>query len=107
MTTAGSTAKRFAQLGPFVIDLTSGEVKKNGELIHILSLNFCISMCVPRIAFRSSRWESLRETNRSDFLFASALSGKYRFTDTWVRGNGRWHVVASQYTKVLEAWPKN
>jgi pimeloyl-ACP methyl ester carboxylesterase len=47
-------------------------VKKDGELIHIRSLNFCISMCVPRIAFRSSREESLRETNRSDFLFASA-----------------------------------
>ena len=35
------------------------------------------------------------------------LSAKYRFTDTWVRRNGRWHVVASQYTKVLEAWPNN
>ena len=33
------------------------------------------------------------------------LSGKYRFTDTWVKRNGRWQVVASQYTKVLAAWP--
>ncbi|HTS35469.1 MAG TPA: nuclear transport factor 2 family protein [Candidatus Solibacter sp.] len=33
------------------------------------------------------------------------LSGKYRFTDTWVKRNGKWQVVASQYTKVLEAWP--
>jgi ketosteroid isomerase-like protein len=33
------------------------------------------------------------------------LTGKYRFTDTWVKRNGKWQVVASQYTKVLEAWP--
>jgi ketosteroid isomerase-like protein len=33
------------------------------------------------------------------------LSGKYRFTDTWVKRNGRWQVVASQYNKVAEAWP--
>lgn len=33
------------------------------------------------------------------------LSGKYRFTDTWVKRSGRWQVVASQYTKVLGAWP--
>lgn len=33
------------------------------------------------------------------------LSGKYRFTDTWVKRGGKWQVVASQYTKVLEAWP--
>ncbi len=33
------------------------------------------------------------------------LSGNYRFTDTWVKRNGKWQVVASQYTKVLEAWP--
>jgi ketosteroid isomerase-like protein len=33
------------------------------------------------------------------------LSGKYRFTDTWVKRDGKWQVVASQYTKVLESWP--
>jgi len=33
------------------------------------------------------------------------LSGKYRFTDTWVKRGGKWQVVASQYTKVVEAWP--
>jgi len=33
------------------------------------------------------------------------LSGKYRFTDTWVKRGGKWQVVASQYTKVMEAWP--
>jgi eukaryotic-like serine/threonine-protein kinase len=35
MMAAGSTAGRFVQLGPFVIDLTSGEVKKDGQLIHL------------------------------------------------------------------------
>ena len=35
------------------------------------------------------------------------LSGKYRFTDRWVKRNGKWEVVASQYTKVLEVWPGN
>jgi ketosteroid isomerase-like protein len=34
-------------------------------------------------------------------------SGKYRFTDTWVKRNGKRQVVASQYTKVLEIWPGN
>ena len=30
------------------------------------------------------------------------INGKYRFTDTWVKRNGKWQVVASQYTKVQE-----
>jgi hypothetical protein len=33
------------------------------------------------------------------------LRGDYRFTDTWVKRNGKGHVVASRYTTVLEAWP--
>lgn len=28
------------------------------------------------------------------------ISGKYRFTDTWVKRNGKWQVVATQATKV-------
>ena len=28
------------------------------------------------------------------------ISGKYRFTDTWVKRNGKWQAVASQGTKV-------
>lgn len=35
------------------------------------------------------------------------LSGKYRFTDTWVKRNRKWEVVASQYTKMQEVWPGN
>jgi ketosteroid isomerase-like protein len=34
------------------------------------------------------------------------VSGKYRLTDTWVKRNGKWQVVASQYTKILQAWPE-
>lgn len=30
------------------------------------------------------------------------ISGEYRFTDTWVKRNGQWQVVASQGTKVTE-----
>ena len=30
------------------------------------------------------------------------ISGKYRFTDTWVKRNGKWQVVASQYTTVQQ-----
>ncbi|HYL16618.1 MAG TPA: nuclear transport factor 2 family protein [Terriglobales bacterium] len=30
------------------------------------------------------------------------ISGKYRFTDTWVKRNGQWQVAASQGTKVQE-----
>lgn len=28
------------------------------------------------------------------------ISGKYRFTDTWVKRNGKWQAVASQATKI-------
>ena len=35
------------------------------------------------------------------------LSAQYRFTDRWVKRNGKWPVAASHYTKVLEAWPGN
>ncbi len=28
------------------------------------------------------------------------ISGKYRFTDTWVKRNGKWQVVGTQSTKV-------
>ena len=29
------------------------------------------------------------------------ISGKYRFTDTWVNRNGKWQVVATQATKIV------
>jgi len=30
------------------------------------------------------------------------MSGNYRYTDTWVRRNGKWQAVASQATKVQQ-----
>jgi ketosteroid isomerase-like protein len=30
------------------------------------------------------------------------ISAKYRFTDTWVKRNGKWQVVASQGTKIQQ-----
>jgi ketosteroid isomerase-like protein len=30
------------------------------------------------------------------------ISGKYRFTDTWVKRNGKWLAVASQSTKIQQ-----
>jgi ketosteroid isomerase-like protein len=30
------------------------------------------------------------------------ISGKYRFTDTWVKRSGKWQVVATQGTKVQQ-----
>ena len=30
------------------------------------------------------------------------VSGRYRFTDTWIQRDGRWKVIASQITKVKE-----
>jgi ketosteroid isomerase-like protein len=30
------------------------------------------------------------------------ISGKYRFTDTWVKRNGKWQVVGTQSTKVQQ-----
>ena len=35
MMAAGGIAGRFVQLGPFLVDRTSGQVKKNGQLIHL------------------------------------------------------------------------
>jgi DNA-binding winged helix-turn-helix (wHTH) protein/tetratricopeptide (TPR) repeat protein/TolB-like protein len=35
MATAGSTPDRFVQFGPFVVDLNSGEVKKDGQVVRI------------------------------------------------------------------------
>lgn len=29
------------------------------------------------------------------------ISGKYRFTDTWVKRNGKWQVVATESTKIV------
>ena len=58
---------------------------------------------------RSGEWELSRPPIESvDFLCAGApykgqdISGKYRFTDTWVKRNGKWQAVASQYTKVQQ-----
>jgi ketosteroid isomerase-like protein len=30
------------------------------------------------------------------------ISGTYRYTDTWVKRNGKWQVVASQATRVQQ-----
>lgn len=30
------------------------------------------------------------------------ISGRYRFTDTWVKRNGKWQAVASQSTKIQQ-----
>ena len=30
------------------------------------------------------------------------ISGRYRFTDTFIKQNGQWKVVASQATKMME-----
>ena len=30
------------------------------------------------------------------------ISGKYRFTDVWVKRSGKWHAVASQSTKLQQ-----
>jgi ketosteroid isomerase-like protein len=30
------------------------------------------------------------------------ISGKYRFTDVWVKRNGKWHAAASQSTKLQQ-----
>ena len=41
-------------------------------------------------------------TTREGTYKGKDISGKYRFTDTWVNRNGKWQAVASEYTKVQQ-----
>jgi ketosteroid isomerase-like protein len=75
-------------------DLSSGDYKIQSEELSDLKVHIYGNTAV------AAATNTMKGTYKGQ-----DLSGKYRFTDTWVKRNGKWQVVASQYTKVLEAWP--
>jgi ketosteroid isomerase-like protein len=75
-------------------DLSSGHYKIQSEELSDLKV----------LVYGSTAVAVATHTMRGTYK-GPDLSGKYRFTDTWVKRDGKWQVVASQYTKVLEAWP--
>jgi ketosteroid isomerase-like protein len=75
-------------------DLSSGDYKIQSEELSDLQVHVYGNTAV------ASATNTMKGTYKGQ-----DLSGKYRFTDTWVKRGGKWQVVASQYTKVLGAWP--
>jgi ketosteroid isomerase-like protein len=77
-------------------DLSSGDYKIQSEQLSDLRVHVYGSVAV------AAATNLMKGTYKGQ-----DLSGKYRFTDIWVKRNAKWEVVASQYTKVLEVWPGN
>ena len=75
-------------------DLSSGDYKIQSEELSDLTVHVYGNIAV------ATATNTMKGTYKGQ-----DLSGKYRFTDTWVKRDGKWQVVASQYTKVAEAWP--
>lgn len=75
-------------------DLSSGDYKIQSEELSDLTVHVYGNTAV------ATATNAMKGTYKG-----RDISGKYRFTDTWVKRSGKWQVVASQYTKVLEAWP--
>lgn len=75
-------------------DLSSGDYKIQSEQLSDLKV----------LVYGNTAVAAATNTMKGTYK-EQDLSGKYRFTDTWVKRSGKWQVVASQYTKVLEAWP--
>jgi ketosteroid isomerase-like protein len=76
-------------------DLSSGDYKIQSEKLSDLTVHAYANMAV------AVATNTMRGTYKGQ-----DLSGKYRFTGTWVKRSGKWQVVASQYTKATEAWPE-
>jgi ketosteroid isomerase-like protein len=71
------------------LDLSSGDFKIQSEELSDLKVHIYGSTAVAA------------GTNTRTYK-GQDISGKYRFTDTWVRRNGKWQAVASQYTKIQQ-----
>ena len=78
------------------MDLSSGDYKIQSEQLSDLKVHVYGNVAV------AAGTNLMKGTYKGQ-----DLSGKYRFTDTWVKRNDKWEVVASQYTKMLEVWPGN
>jgi ketosteroid isomerase-like protein len=73
------------------MDLSSGDFKIQSEELSELKVHIYGNAAV------AVGTNSLRGTYKGQ-----DISGKYRFTDTWVERNGKWQAVASQYTKAQQ-----
>ena len=73
------------------MDLSSGDFKIQSEELSEIKVHVYGNAAV------AAGTNILRGTYKGQ-----DISGKYRFTDTWVNRNGKWQVVASEYTKVQQ-----
>jgi ketosteroid isomerase-like protein len=73
------------------LDLSSGDFKIQSEDLSDLKVHTYGNAAV------AAGTNTLKGTYKGQ-----DISGKYRFTDTWVKRNGKWQAVASQYTKVQQ-----
>jgi ketosteroid isomerase-like protein len=73
------------------LDLGSGDFKFQSEELSDMKVHIYGSTAV------AAGTNTLKGTYKGQ-----NISGKYRFTDTWVKRNGKWQVVASQYTSVQQ-----
>ena len=73
------------------MDLSSGDFKIQSEELSDLKVHIYGNTAV------AVGTNTVRGTYKGQ-----DISGKYRFTDTWVKRNGKWLAVASQYTRVQQ-----
>ncbi len=73
------------------LDLGSGDFKFQSEELSDMKVHIYDNTAV------AAGTNTLKGTYKGQ-----DISGKYRFTDTWVKRNGKWQVVASQYTSVQQ-----
>ena len=74
------------------MDLSSGDLKIQSEELSEIKVH----------VYGNTAVAVGTNTTREGTYKGKDISGKYRFTDTWVNRNHKWQVVASQYTKVQE-----
>ena len=73
------------------LDLSSGDFKIQSEELSDLKVHIYGNTAV------AAGTNTLKGTYKGQ-----DIGGKYRLTDTWVKRNGKWQAVASQYTKVQQ-----
>jgi peptidylprolyl isomerase len=78
-------------------------IKAATELIKVefYSLDDLATRAAGAVGVVTGRWTGKVTVN------GKAAGGEYRFTDTFVKRNGRWQVLASQYTQILRQGAKS
>ena len=80
-------------------------IKTNSLLISLL----CRTVTLGRSSFEHVQSRILDpvavlsyDANETETIFGQKLSARYHITDTWLRGNGNWQIVASQAHRYYE-----